>query len=101
MQCVMFSKRLSCVEIEKHKFNCTSTVESAWVRIWDTKYYKWYIEKCGIQWHEKYQDVMYPYIFRLMRRKVPCMDGDSDMMQFIKERVGMNSTIILTVSKWR
>ena len=57
-QRVTISKKMECERIEKHKFNCTSTVISTWVRIWDTNYYKGYIEKCGIQWHEQYQDVM-------------------------------------------
>ena len=49
---------MECERIDKNKFNCTSTVESAWVRIWDTSYYKEIIENCGMKWHEQYQDVM-------------------------------------------
>ena len=51
-------KKMECERIDKNKFNCTSTVESAWVRIWDTSYYKEIIENCGMKWHEQYQDVM-------------------------------------------
>ena len=52
------SKELKCEQIEKNKYNCTSTVISTWVRIWDTTYYKDVIDHCGMQWHEQYQDVM-------------------------------------------
>ena len=60
---LMSSKKLDCVKIEKNKFQCNSTVVSTWVRIWDTTYYEYYIQNCGIQWHEQYQDVMYYNIF--------------------------------------
>ena len=53
------SKKMECERMEGNKFNCTSTVISAWVRIWDTTYYKSIIEHCGMKWHEQYQDVMY------------------------------------------
>ena len=52
------SCRLSCETSDKKTFNCNSTIESAWVRIWDTSYYKNVIENCGMKWHEQYQDVM-------------------------------------------
>ena len=94
----MSSKRLECVEIEKNRFQCNSTVESAWVRIWDTTFYKDYIDKCGIKWHEQYQDVMFSCRLWIMSRKVPCMDGSFDMMMFVKKRVGTKDTITLTVS---
>ena len=55
---VIRSKKMECELIEKNKYNCTSTVISAWVRIWDTTHYKSIIEHCGVQWHEQYQDVM-------------------------------------------
>ena len=55
---VTISKKMECERIGTNKFNCTSTVESAWVRIWDTSYYEFYIKNCGMKWHEQYQDVM-------------------------------------------
>lgn len=55
---VIRSKKLECERIDKNKFNCTSTVVSAWVRVWDTSFYKSIIEHCGMKWHEQYQDVM-------------------------------------------
>ena len=52
------SKQMECERVDTNKFNCNSTIESVWVRVWDTKYYQEIINNCGMQWHEQYQDVM-------------------------------------------
>ena len=49
---------MECERVDTNKFSCNSTIESVWVRVWDTKYYKEIINNCGMQWHEQYQDVM-------------------------------------------
>lgn len=53
------SQRLTCETEDRVTFNCNSTTESAWVRVWDTSFYRDIIEHCGMKWHEQYQDVMY------------------------------------------
>ena len=52
------SKQMECERVDTNKFSCNSTIESVWVRVWDTKYYQEIINNCGMQWHEQYQDVM-------------------------------------------
>ena len=43
------SERLSCETSDKKTFNCNSTTESAWVRVWDTSFYQNIIEHCGMK----------------------------------------------------
>ena len=45
---VTCSKKMECERIDKHTFNCTSTIVSTWVRIWDTSYYDFYLKNCGM-----------------------------------------------------
>lgn len=52
------SKRLTCEEIEKNKFQCDSVVESTWFRVWDAGSGSGILDSCGNQWYEQYQDVM-------------------------------------------
>ena len=91
------SKRLSCETSDKKVYNCNSTVESAWVRIWDTTFYKTVIDNCGMKWHEQYQDVMYMMYIALMYRKVPCVIGSLDYMLYVKKEVNKTSSLTVTI----
>ncbi|KAK8824633.1 hypothetical protein WA577_007029, partial [Blastocystis sp. JDR] len=84
---MLFHNRLSCETSDKKTFNCNSTTESAWVRVWDTSFYRDIIEHCGMKWHEQYQDVM----------KVPCIIGKDDQMYFVKQEVGKMSKLTVTI----
>lgn len=52
------SKRLTCEDVGKGRFNCSSVIESVWVRVWDIASHKNIIDNCGMQWYEEYQNVM-------------------------------------------
>ncbi|KAM7459190.1 hypothetical protein BLSTO_00094 [Blastocystis sp. subtype 1] len=84
---MLFHNRLSCETSDKKTFNCNSTTESAWVRVWDTSFYRDIIENCGMKWHEQYQDVM----------KVPCVIGKDDQMYYVKQEVGKTSKLTVTI----
>ena len=53
------SKRLTCEEVGNGQFNCSSVIESVWVRVWDIASHKNIIDNCGMQWYEEYQNVMF------------------------------------------
>ena len=49
---------LACKQLGKRSFDCTGTVESVWIRIWNPEEYRAVIENCGSQFTEKDQDIM-------------------------------------------
>ena len=95
---VIRSTKLSCEKSTQKTFNCTTVIESGWVRVWDTTYYQDVINYCGMQWHEQYQDVMYWLQIIITYRKVPCVINGTDYMLFVKEEVNKTSSLTVTIS---
>ena len=62
------SKKLECVKTEGNGtvYTCDAVVESTWMKIGNASYYSYFISKCGMQWTEKYLNVMLSLVSVLM-----------------------------------